>query len=124
MAKKAKQINLEDEFSQAAVSKLSERISRKIIGWTGSWTFLVLNLVFFALWPVFKLPYNLLTFWVSLEAIVLSLLILINANRESIHDRSRAVKDYKIDLTIAKKVKEIEKKINQIKDEMDSQKHI
>ena len=56
----------------------------------GSFVFLVLNLLLFVLWIAFNLisnfsfdpfPFNLLTMAVSLEAIVLSIIVLISQNR-------------------------------------------
>ncbi|OQX50810.1 hypothetical protein B5M47_03085 [candidate division CPR3 bacterium 4484_211] len=107
---------IEDEFSREAKDSTLEIIEYKLTAFIGSWLFLWLNMLFFILWVVFRLQYNLLTFLVSLEAIILAILILINENREIVSDRKRAIKDYKIDLTTARKLKNLEKEIKEIKE--------
>lgn len=106
---------LEDEFSLKAKDTFIEKVERFLVKRVGSWSFLVVNLIWFAVWIYYDWNFEKLTFWVSLEAIVLAVLILINANKEIEHDRERAIKDYKIDATVAKRVKEIEKDLTEIK---------
>ncbi len=109
---------IEDEFSAGMKDTFSERLEQGIVNFIGSWLFLLLNIVFFVLWLILKLSYNQLTFWVSLEAIVLSVLILINANKETGNDRKRAIKDYKIDMSVAQRAKGIEREIKEIKEKI------
>lgn len=105
---------IEDEFSRETKNTPSEKLAKKIIDLVGSWTFLFFNLAIFAGWLLLNLNYNYLTFWVSLEAIVLTVLILIKANKDEASDRNRNIKDYKIDTSIAKRIKTVEKKIDEI----------
>jgi uncharacterized membrane protein len=57
----------------------------------------ILHIVWFCVWMFFDLDINVLTFIVSLEAILLSLLILMSENRQSRFDRERAWADLEID---------------------------
>ena len=109
---------IEDEFSAGMKDTFSEKLGQGIVNFIGSWLFLLLNIVIFALWLILKLSYNQLTFWVSLEAIVLSVLILINANKETENDRKRAIKDYKIDMSVAQRVKGMEREIKEMKEKL------
>jgi uncharacterized membrane protein len=109
---------IEDEFSFEMRDTPLERFEQGIVDFIGSWTFLILNIIGFALWMILDLPYQELTYWVSLEAIILSVLILINANEETRSDRSRAIKDYKIDVSIAKKLKGVDKELVAVKEKI------
>lgn len=106
----------EDEFSKQIKDTLLEKFGNRLISFFSSWTFLILHIIFFAVWLSFGLYYDLLTFWVSLEAIILAILILIRTKIEQESDRQRAIKDYKIDLSVAKKLKEMEKQIKELKE--------
>jgi len=106
----------EDEFSKQINRTNIEKLENQLINFFSSWVFLLLHIVVFVLWLLADLHYDLLTFWVSLEAILLSILILIRSKIEQRSDRQRAIKDYKIDLSVAKKVKELEKEIREMKE--------
>ncbi|MBU0708859.1 DUF1003 domain-containing protein [Patescibacteria group bacterium] len=106
---------LEDEFSRELTNSMVEKFLRRVVGWVGSWFFLFLNVIWFFIWIICGRYYDLLTFWVSLEAIILAILILINGNRGLESDRNRAIKDYKIDLSTARKLKNIEKEIKELR---------
>ncbi len=117
--KKKIEKEIEDEFSVAAKDTFPEKLGNSIINFVGSWTFLIINVVFFALWLIFRLYYDWLTFWVSLEAIVITLLILINATIKEKNDRQRAIKDYKIDLSVAKRLKKVEERLKKIEEKLE-----
>jgi uncharacterized membrane protein len=106
---------LEDEFTQEIRNTVPKKIGKGLIRATGSWAFLAINLIFFAFWMLSERHYDLLTFWVSLEAIILSILILINVNQESLSDRRRSIKDYKIDLSVAQRVKRVEEELKELR---------
>lgn len=114
MSKKEGGGKLTDEFTAKTEDTWLERMEIKLVGVIGSWAFLLANVVWFTVWIVGGHDFEWLTFWVSLEAIILSILILINENRELEHDRERAIKDYKIDLSMAKRIKRLEKKIDRL----------
>ncbi|MBU1110339.1 DUF1003 domain-containing protein [Patescibacteria group bacterium] len=115
MLKGKLETKLEDEFSRKTEDAPMERFQHRLIAFCGSWAFLILNLVLFSVWIVMGFHYEWLTFWVSLEAIVLAILILINENRDTESDRQRAIKDYKVDMTTARKLKEIQKEIGELR---------
>jgi uncharacterized membrane protein len=73
-----------------------EMISDTVAVWSGKPLFLFFHLIFWGVWIGFKIepfPYGLLTLLVSLEAILLSGLILSSSNRAAERDRRVAKKD-------------------------------
>lgn len=78
-----------------------DAIAEKLSKWFGSAPFLILHIIWFAAWFIFKLPTDLLTLIVSLEAIFLTILIL-RAENVSMERTERNVKK---DLKETKKVK-------------------
>ena len=86
---------------------VGQRIADVIAEFSGSIPLLVLNAVFFAVWlivnafPVIAFdpyPFGLLTMIVSLEAIFLSIFVLVSQNRQSDKDRIRNELDYQVNL--------------------------
>lgn len=77
-----------------------------VANFSGSITFLVLHVIYFAAWIAVNsfglafdpFPYNLLTMTVSLEAILLSTLLLFSSNRSSARDRIRSDIEYEVNL--------------------------
>lgn len=112
---KEKKTTIEDEFSVETKNEFQERIGDKFISFTSSWLFLFLNVLFFLIWVWLGLYYDILTFIVSLEAIILTILILISNTIKEKSDRERAIKDYKMNYSVAKKVKRMENDIKEIK---------
>ncbi len=119
MKKNSKKIEMTDEFTAQAEDTWVERVETRLVKGIGSWWFLLVNIIWFVIWIVGDYNFEKLTFWVSLEAIVLAVLILINENKELKHDRERAIKDYKIDLSMAKKIKNLERQIEKMLAKMD-----
>lgn len=76
---------------------LTDVIVDKIIAIFGTWQMFILHIIWFSAWLVLGLEIHDLTFWVSLEAILLSLLILISQQRQTEFDRRRAWTDLEID---------------------------
>ncbi|HJZ50036.1 MAG TPA: DUF1003 domain-containing protein [Roseiflexaceae bacterium] len=84
---------------------LGQRIADVIAEFSGSITFLLLNAIFFAAWlggnelPGFSFdpfPFGLLTMIVSLEAIFLSIFVLVSQNRQAAKDRVAAEIDHQV----------------------------
>ena len=86
---------------------VGQRIADVIAEFSGSIPFLVLNAVFFAVWLIVNAfpsvafdpyPFGLLTMIVSLEAIFLSIFVLVSQNRQADKDRIRNELDYQVNL--------------------------
>jgi uncharacterized membrane protein len=83
----------------------SDRIADKVSSFAGTMHFLYVHVVWWTLWFVInssllhltfdKYPYSLLTMVLSLEAILLSTLIMISQNRQSSRDKIQAEHQYK-----------------------------
>ena len=86
----------------------------------GSWTFIWIHVVWFTLWiliPVEGFPYGLLTMVVSLEAILLSTLIMMSQNRQSDRDRLQADADFETNIEAKKEIEELQVRLARIEDE-------
>ncbi|GAC1375303.1 MAG: hypothetical protein NVS2B12_34670 [Ktedonobacteraceae bacterium] len=88
---------------------LGQHIADVIAEFSGSIPFLMLNLVIFVFWLVVNtlgpknvqfdpFPFQFLTMAVSLEAIFLSIFVLVSQNRQSAKDRIKADLDYQVDV--------------------------
>jgi uncharacterized membrane protein len=102
------------------------RVADWVANFSGSITFLVVHCAFFAAWLTFNatsmafdpFPYNLLTMTVSLEAIILSTLLLFSSNRQGARDRIRADIEYDINLKAELEVAHLHEKTDRIHEEM------
>ncbi|MBV8761383.1 MAG: DUF1003 domain-containing protein, partial [Deltaproteobacteria bacterium] len=102
------------------------RVADWVANFSGSITFLVVHVCFFAAWICFNassmafdpFPYNLLTMTVSLEAIILSTLLLFSSNRQGARDRIRADIEYEINLKAELEVAHLHEKTDRIHEEM------
>lgn len=74
-----------------------DNVVDKLIALFGTWKVFLLHIVGFSIWIYYGWEINSLTFWVSLEAILLSLLILMSQNRQTKFDRRQALADFEID---------------------------
>ena len=96
---------------------LGDRISDAVTAVAGSGPFLLFNSVFFVVWLMIntgqfgdnlifdEYPFGLLTTAVSLEAIILSIFVLITQKRQAKHSRLRAELDYRTDLRAEAEIK-------------------
>lgn len=109
-----------------------QSIADVIADFSGSLAFLMLNFVVFVIWillntiaPTFvqfdAYPFQFLTMSVSLEAIFLSIFVLISQNRQAAKDRIKADLDYQVDVkaelemsVLGSKVRDIELKLHHI----------
>jgi uncharacterized membrane protein len=85
----------------------------------GSWWFLVLHIVWFGAWLYFRWDINLLIMIVSLEAIILMILLLMDQNRQVNRDDLRDEEDLQADLKSVELGKEILKEVKDIKERLD-----
>ncbi len=95
-------------------------VADKIAAFVGSWVFVYIHIVWFGLWillPVEPFPYGLLTMIVSLEAILLSTLIMMAQNRQAERDRHQADADYETNLTAKDEIEELQVRLARIEDE-------
>ncbi len=110
---------------------VGQRIADGIADFSGSMPFLFINLTVFVFWIVTNIldsqifrdpyPFQFLTMAVSLEAIFLSIFVLISQNRQAAKDRIKADLDYQVDVkselemsTIVGRIHEIEQKLHHI----------
>lgn len=101
-----------------------ERITDAIAAFSGSLAFLALHGVWFTLWiglntipglPAYDpFPFGLLTMCVSLEAIFLSVIVLLSQNRQSVKDRIRADVDYEVNLKAELEVSHLHEKVDHL----------
>ena len=118
MVSLAKRIRRSDNLLRRRVSRnvneiadekltLGERIADVIAEFSGSIAFLLLNAAFFGIWLGVNVipsiafdpyPFGLLTMIVSLEAIFLSIFVLVSQNRQADKDRIRNELDYQVNL--------------------------
>jgi len=93
-------------------TRLGERVAESVTRFSGTFKFLGLHLLWWGPWILFRVepfPYGLLTMILSLEAIVLTTLVMISQNRQSQKDRAMAAKDdEEISLLLAIQTEQLE----------------
>jgi uncharacterized membrane protein len=96
-----------------------------VANFSGSLSFLIIHILMFGLYiltnvGIFKwgnfdpFPFGLLTMVVSLEAIILSTLLLYSQNRQALRDRVRADIEYDVNLKAELQIQHLHEKIDQI----------
>lgn len=107
---------------------LVERAADWIAAFSGSITFLLMHVVFFAAWillnvdwlpgwkpPMFDpFPFGLLTMVVSLEAIILSVFVLLSQNRQVANDRVRGDIEYEVNLKAELEIAHLHEKLDRL----------
>ncbi len=120
----SRNINLETEDKRTAVQKAADWIS----DFSGSLPFLFIHIILFAIWiglnvsPLDKsiiggwdtYPFGLLTMSVSLEAIILSVFVLLSQNRQVSRDRVRNDIEYDVNLKAELEVAHLHEKVDQL----------
>jgi len=120
----ARNINEEMEMKSTLFGKVSDLISE----FSGSLPFLIINTVWFVTWIVWNLipgihhfdpyPFGFLTMTVSLEAIFLSIFVLISQNRQAAKDRLRADAEYEVNLKAELEVSHLHEKVDFLTEEV------
>jgi len=122
----SRNVNEEMEDKRSAVQKAADWIAE----FSGSIAFLVIHIVLFTGWivantgwipgvPVFDpFPYGLLTMSVSLEAIFLSVFVLLSQNRQAAKDRIRSDIEYDVNLKAELEVAHLHEKVDHLTAEM------
>ena len=116
----AKIINYHKRLEQYRTSslKITEKASDFIAFWCGSWNFLILHLLWFTAWFVFKLPIEILTLIVSLEAIILMSVLLMYQNRQARKDDLRDEADYQADKHAETDIAELKKIVKEMNEKI------
>jgi uncharacterized membrane protein len=130
----SRNVNKEAEDTRGQVQRIADWIAE----FSGSLTFLNLHLLFFFGWIVLNtdfihkldwawlapftafdpFPYGLLTMSVSLEAIVLSVFVLLSQNRQVAKDRIRSDVEYDVNLKAELEVAHLHEKVDRLNAEV------
>ena len=105
------------------------RVADWVANFSGSITFLVVHIGIFFTWILLNIgvlpfgdfdpfPFGLLTMAVSLEAIILSTLLLFSSNRQTARDRIRGDIEYEVNLKAELEVAHLHEKTDRIHEEM------
>lgn len=118
--------NINEEL--AIRSTTIERIADVIAAFSGSILFLVLNAAWFAFWIIWNIvpgvrhfdpyPFGFLTMVVSLEAIFLSIFVLVSQNRQAAKDRLRADAEYEVNLKAELEITHLHEKMDFLTEEL------
>jgi uncharacterized membrane protein len=114
--------NVNEEIEQKRT--IVERITDGIAGFSGSFEFLVVHVALFSVWvgwnvlpgiePFDPFPFGLLTMCVSLEAIFLSVIVLLSQNRQAAKDRIRSDVEYDVNLKAELEVSHLHEKVDDL----------
>jgi len=108
---------------------LTQKIAKGIADFSGSMAFLYLNIGFFTVWIVANLgwipgvtpfdpyPFGFLTMSVSLEAIVLSIILLLAQSLQAAKDKIRADIEYEVNINAELEITELHKKMDAMHEE-------
>lgn len=120
----ARNINVEMEVRSTTLEKMADVIAE----FSGSIPFLVMNAVWFLVWIVWNVipqiphfdpyPFSFLTMVVSLEAIFLSIFVLVSQNRQGEKDRLRADADYEVNLKSELEIMHLHEKMDFLTEEV------
>ncbi len=79
------------EEAEIKQKTLAERTTRIIAKFIGSWWAVIFHTFWFAIWLIFNFNLEILTLWVSLEAIFIGIFLLMSSNKAEIErDRKEA----------------------------------
>jgi uncharacterized membrane protein len=130
----SRNVNKEMEDTRTLVQKSADAIAE----FSGSIAFLLIHVVLFFLWIVLNIdwiytfqwpalgrisgfdpfPFGLLTMAVSLEAIMLSVFVLLSQNRQAAKDRIRSDIEYEVNLKAELEVAHLHEKVDHLKGEL------
>jgi uncharacterized membrane protein len=107
-----------------------QRIADVIAAVSASQVFVMLHVLWFGAWMAYNAirrenapdpyPFGLLTMIVSLEAIFLSIFVLISQNRSGEKDRIRADLDYQVNLKAQHEIMQLHQKIDRLTERLDA----
>lgn len=103
---------------------LGQKASDRLATLVGSWTFIILLIIFLAAWMLVNIlmllyrwdpyPFILLNLILSCLAAIQAPIILMSQNRASQKDRLRAEYDYQVNRRAEKEIREIKSQLNRI----------
>ncbi len=120
--------NVNDVFEEQLT--FGDRLADRLTASIGTMQFIYLNAIWFGVWIVLNLewipglkafdpfPFGLLTMIVSLEAIFLSLFVLISQNRSDAKDRLRSELDYRVNVKAEIEIGQLHEKVDDVREEM------
>lgn len=107
-----------------------QRIADVIAAVSASQAFVLIHMAWFGAWMIFNIirgdkapdpyPFGLLTMIVSLEAIFLSIFVLISQNRSGEKDRIRADLDYQVNLKAQHEIMQLHEKLDHLGERLDA----
>lgn len=104
------------------LNNFAEKIADTASEWFGTPLFLFLNVAFWIFWIAIQaepFPYGELTMLLSMQAILMSVLILSAANRQQRKEKEDAVNDRERDMAVHEHVEEIAEDVEAIKHILD-----
>lgn len=124
----SRNVNVESEDTRSRAMKIADWISE----FSGSMPFLYIHIVLFTVWIVLNVrplsashiggfdpfPFGLLTMAVSLEAIILSVFVLLSQNRQIERDRVRNDVEYEVNLKAELEVAHLHEKVDQLQEQL------
>lgn len=128
----AKNINEETEDKSTWVQRAADWVTEA----SGSIPFLICHIVLFTVWIVWNtvsglpgagfdpFPFGLLTMCVSLEAIILSVLVMLSQNRQVARDRIRNDIEYAVNVSAEAKIAALHEKVDRGHEELMKRLHL
>jgi uncharacterized membrane protein len=122
----SRNVNAEIEQKRKAVDRIADAIAT----FAGSMPFVIFHVVFFSAWILLNLdiipgiaafdpfPFGLLTMAVSLEAIFLSVFVLLSQNLQSAKERVRSDVEYEVNLKAELEVFHLHEKVDRLHEEL------
>jgi len=120
----SRNINEEVEMRSTAIEKIADGIAV----FSGSILFFFMNVAWFVIWIGWNVvprlshfdpyPFGFLTMTVSLEAIFLSIFVLISQNRQAAKDRLRADAEYAVNLKAELEIAHLHEKVDFLNEEL------
>ncbi|MEX0809988.1 MAG: DUF1003 domain-containing protein [Dongiaceae bacterium] len=104
-----------------------ERATDMVAGWAGSLWFFFFHVVLFTIWiglnvvPAYTFdpyPFGLLTMAISLEAILLSVMVLLTQSRQAARDRIRSDVEYEVNVRAGLQIVELHSKFDMLNAEL------